>query len=228
MHVKICGMTRAEDAVLAAQLGADFIGLIRAPSSRQVSLDVAISIARQAGATVGGQTHRTRPVLLYRDAPLEDVCAELERSGLDWVQLHGRESVALVENLVRRFPELHLIKAWEVAAAASVDDGADLADYLHEAAARGIRFDAVILDVPKNGPHPGYDRLGEVSRRCHGLADEFWCAGGLTEQNLAAAVRAGQYEGIDVSRGVESRPGVKDAELLRRFVDVARELRPQF
>ncbi len=244
MHVKICGMTRLEDAVLAARAGADFVGLIRAPSPRQVSLDLARTIAREVlsltDATGPAETAaRTQPVLLYRDAPLSQMCDELQAAGIDWVQLHGHEPVSLVEDLLRRRSNLHVIKAWEVpAVSVSADAGArpsegaektaprgdalDLANYLDESAACGIRFDAVILDVPKSGHHPGFKRLGELSRVCQGRAREIWCAGGLSADNLARALRAGSYRGVDVSRGVESKPGEKDADLVRRFIECAR------
>jgi len=214
MHVKICGITRLEDARLAAQLGADFIGLIRAASARRVSLETARSIAGRLPPTV-------QPVLLFRDAPLEDVCAELETSGFRWLQLHGSESVSYVRSMAERVPEARVIRAWEV----SGPDAADrLAEYLRGAAEVGVQLDVVILDVPKRQPHPGYECLGEVSRRCRDLAGEFWCAGGLTPESLPAAVQAGRYAGVDVARGVEQRPGVKDPVALRRFLSVAKAL----
>ena len=211
MIVKVCGITRPEDAVAAARLGADFVGLIRAPSARRVDLDRARHIAAEL-------PDGTKPVLLFRDAPLDEVSAAVEETGVRWVQLHGSEPIAYVCDLLRRCPDVRLLRAWEVAGPSAATD---LHDYL-QAAAAGVRFHAVILDAPKGGPHPGYDCLGDVSRRCRDLVSQVWCAGGLTPENVSEAVRAGQYAGVDVARGVEQSPGVKDHALLERFVQAVR------
>jgi phosphoribosylanthranilate isomerase len=214
MQVKVCGITTRDDARAAAEFGADFVGLIRAGGQRQVALEAAQEIVASLPA-------KTTPVLVFRDAGLEEMCAALEVTGARWVQLHGAEPVTLVRELMQRVPGVNVIRAWEVAAA-SADEG--LAEYVKEAAGAGVRFRAVILDAPKHRRHPGYACLGGVSRRCRGLADAMWCAGGLTVDNVEAAVRAGRYDGVDVARGVESRPGVKDREAMARFIAAAKVL----
>ena len=212
MIVKVCGITRAEDAAAVARLGADFVGLIRAASARQVGLDC----ARQIAAELPGAT---KPVLLFRDAPFDEIIAAVEDTGVRYVQLHGAEPVSYVCDLLRRCPNLRLLRAWEVFDPSAATQ---LREYLETAAAAGVRFHAVILDAPKGGPHPGYECLGDVSRQCHDLAAGVWCAGGLTPENVSEAVRAGQYEGVDVARGVEHGPGVKDHAALERFIQTVR------
>jgi len=214
VRVKVCGITTSADALLAAQAGTNFLGLVRAGGPRQVTLDAAQRIAADLPATV-------QPVLLFRNAPLHDVCTDLATCGLKWVQLHGAESAEYARELIQIFPELNIIRAWEVVGPQAATE---LRGYLQETAREGVRFHAVILDAPKGERHPGFEVLGEVSRQCRGLIDQFWLAGGLTCQNLAHAVQAGVYAGVDVARGVESRPGVKDPEALRQFVERARAL----
>jgi len=188
--------------------------LIRAASPRQVSVEQVRHIAADLPPAV-------HPVLLYRDAPVDAVCEELRETRLDWVQLHGGESVGYVRELLFHFPRLNLIRAWEVR---NVSSATELTDYLADASDEGVRFSVVILDAPKGGEHPGYECLGEVSRRCRGLAGEFWCAGGLTPENVQEAIAAGQYEGVDVARGVEQSPGVKNHDALASFISTARML----
>ena len=214
MRVKICGITNVDDARAAARAGADFIGLIRAPSVRQVSVERVRQIIAVLPTT-------TQPVLLFRDAPVEDVLAALEDTGCTWVQLHGREPVSYLHELLTRRPPTRLIRAWEVAGARA---GAELTEYLRQAGERAVSIDMVILDAPKGGPHPGYDCLGDVSRQMPESPPEIWCAGGLTPANLTAAVAGGRYAGVDVASGIEARPGQKDHTALRQFIATAKRL----
>lgn len=110
MRVKICGITRAEDALLAANLGADFVGLIRAESPRRVSLENARQI-------IDALPEQTQAVLVFRDAPLDEVASELDATGCGYVQLHGREPVSYVRELAQRFAHISIIRAWEVSGA---------------------------------------------------------------------------------------------------------------
>ena len=222
MHVKICGITNLPDALLAAQAGADFIGLIRAPSKRSVTADVAREIIDEL------RDAPTRPVLLYRDAPLEELVAACRDCRAAWVQLHGHESVDYLACLSAALPHVRIIKAWEITPS---DAGDALIAYLRSAGAAGVGIAALILDAPKAGPPPGYDRLAAVSRRCdEAWSDagsdrpELWCAGGLTSETLAGAVANGTYEGVDVARGVERSAGRKDRAAVRRFIEIGKSL----
>ncbi|MBU0638595.1 MAG: phosphoribosylanthranilate isomerase [Planctomycetes bacterium] len=215
MRVKICGITNQRDANAAARCGADLIGLIRAASPRQVELQVARQIVRDLSDATGS-------VLLFRDAPLEEVTAELQATAVPWVQLHGRESAEYVLGLARRCPAVRIIKAWEITPQTSL---AELLAYVAEVATSGGRLDVVIVDAPKGGPHPGFERMAAIAHAWRGQPlPELWLAGGLTPENLSAAVAAGQYDGVDVASGVESEPGTKDHDAVRRFVELARRL----
>jgi len=216
MRTKVCGITRQADAELAARLGADFVGLLRAPGPRQVSVELAAGIARALPPS-------TMPVLVFQDASADEVCRAIEATGARWAQLHGREPPVYVRQLVERCAELNLIRAWPVA---GIEAAEELRAYLDACAAEKVVFRALILDAPKGGVHPGYDLLGAVSRRCAGAVRELWCAGGLTVGNVQEAVRAGCYTGVDVARGVECSPGVKDPALLERFIKLAKSVEP--
>ena len=214
MHVKICGMTSPDDGAAAAASGADFIGLILAPSTRQVTVET----ARRIRETLPPETEA---VLVYRDAPVVDIGAALVETRCTWVQLHGHEPITQLKELRRLHPDIHLIRAWEVS---SIQSGEELAEYLDGARREGVQIDVVLLDAPKGSPHPGYECLAQVSASCTCRPPEVWCAGGLTPANLAAAVAAGHYDGVDVASGVESKPGVKDHAAVRAFVAAARQL----
>jgi phosphoribosylanthranilate isomerase len=216
MQVKICGITRATDAQVAAEAGADFVGLIRAAGGRRI----AVAEARQIVATLPPQT---QPVLLFRNQPRKDVVADVRAVGAGWVQLHGRESATYLAELAAELPGVQLIRAWEVAGAQSA---AALAAHLGECHEEGAPVRVVILDAPKGGPHPGYDCLAAVAQALGPLGLRVWCAGGLTPDNLGSAVLPGTYHGVDVARGVESSVGVKDADAVRCFIAAARQLQP--
>ncbi len=214
MHVKICGITSADDALLAAHAGADFVGLIFAASPRRTTLAT-------ARAVVDALPAGTQAVLVFRDAPLDEIVQTIDATGARWVQLHGREPVAFLRDLTARLPQVATIKAWEVAGPTAGDE---LVAYLQEASAAGVLIRAVILDTPKGEVHPGYGCLAAVSRRWASRPPEIWCAGGLTPGNLAAAVSGGRYDGVDVAGGVERSPGVKDPTLVRQFIAAAKRL----
>ena len=214
MRVKICGLTSVADATEVARCGADFAGLVLAPSPRHVPLESAAQIAAALPAT-------TQPVLVFRDATREEVLGALSVTGCTWLQLHGRESVSYLSAIRQRRPQVRLVRAWELATPQAPDE---LLDYLRQADAARVRIDIVLLDAPKGGAHPGFERLGDISLRCHTRPPEVWCAGGLTASNLVTAVASGRYNGVDVASGVESRPGVKDHIAVQQFIAMAKRL----
>ncbi|MBN2446180.1 MAG: phosphoribosylanthranilate isomerase [Phycisphaerae bacterium] len=214
MHVKVCGITRLEDARVAAEAGADFIGLIRAASRRQVALADAALIAAALPSTL-------HPVLVFMNQPYDEIAAALRQVPSQWVQLHGSEPVAMVRYLQTQHPGLHVIKAWEISGVGSVDL---LQEYLEAARDTGATIDAVLLDSPKLGEHPGYDCLAAVAGQLADCYVPIWCAGGLNPGNVAQIVSGHGYAGVDVASGVESSPGIKDPDAIRRFVSAARQL----
>lgn len=214
MHVKICGITNTEDALAAARCGADLVGFVLAESPRRVPT----ATVRDILAALPPMVH---PVLVFRDEALGDLLAAQSETGCDWIQLHGREPVAFVRELHGARPQVHVIKAWEVA---GPESGVELAAYLDAARAADVGIDVVLLDAPKGAPAPGYQEMAKIAARCTERPPQIWCAGGLTPTNLVTALAGGRYDGVDVSSGVELRPGVKSHSAVMHFVETAKHL----
>ena len=197
MIVKICGITRPQDAERAIALGATAIGFIFWPSSpRRIGLEAARSIGRLVPASV-------LKVGVFVDAPAQELARTVDEAGLDAVQLHGSESPALVRGL-----EARVIKA---VALGSPDADAQIAQWTGT---------TLLLDAHDPVRHGGTGRVVDWDRAA-GLASrhEVILAGGLNPENVAEAVRRVRPAGIDVSSGVEQTPGVKDLVKLAALLD---------
>ncbi|MBK9120976.1 MAG: phosphoribosylanthranilate isomerase [Phycisphaerales bacterium] len=215
MEVKICGLTTAEDVRFAVECGADCIGLILAASPRRVTVAAARELVGVAGAE--------RAVLLFRNAPVDEVVVALAETRARWVQFHGSEPVSVLAAVAAAQPGVRLIRAWEVSANEGVaETDAGLRAYLDEARSANVAIEVVIVDVQKGGVHPGYPLLAEVARRVAVRPPRVWCAGGLTPENVSAVAKLGGFDGVDVASGVEAAPGRKDAARVAAFVRAAR------
>lgn len=201
-RVKICGITRVEDGLAAAYAGADAIGLVFAPQSpRRVTLAQAVSIARALPPFIS-------TVALFVNAETAEVKAVLEGLRPDLLQFHGDET-----------PEYCASFGVPYIKAVRVRPGLDLLQF--EAAygtARGLLLDAY---------HP--QRYGGTGERFdwdlipEGLLKPIILAGGLTPANVARAVRQVRPWAVDVSSGVETSPGIKDAAAIGRFIQEVRD-----
>ncbi len=202
MIVKICGITRPEDAVACIRAGADWLGLNFWPTSKRYlnlaqASDV-VQAARRARADVG-------LVGVFVDQPLGEVTGVLSALELDRAQLHGDEPPDFVHRLGDR-----AIKALPITESAQLDE---LAEY---------DCPVVLIDTPSPG-RGGSGIVGDWSVAKTAAAERrVILAGGLTPDNVADAIAAVQPWGVDVASGVESAPGVKDHELVARFVEQAR------
>ncbi len=215
MQVKICGITSVEDGLAACELGADFIGLIMAQSSRSAAQRVARQILDRL-------PDQTKGVLLFRDQPHDDIVACVRKLEANFVQLHGRESPEFIVELKAALPDVRFIRAWPVVSEESVDA---LLDHITCAARLGVDFYRVIVDTPKSGPPPNESVFELV---CGVWSDDLpglWRAGGLTQHNVAEALREPRYVGVDVARGVETLPGRKDRGAMREFIQAAKRSR---
>jgi len=194
--VKICGITRAEDARLAASLGATAIGFIFWPSSPR-----AISPLR-ARAIVDALPASVTTVGVFVNAGRDEIEAAADEANLQAVQLHGDETPDLARSLSRR-----VIKA--IPLTGDIDErvnewsGTMLLLDAHDAARRG-----------GTGRVVDWDRAAAIAR-----AHDIILAGGLGPGNVADAVARVRPAGIDVSSGVESSPGIKDPGKLRALFD---------
>lgn len=203
MHVKICGITNAEDALAAIDLGASAIGLNFVPSSARL-LDVAR--ARAIADAIHATKAKVQVVGVVADLSVDAMRALVVDAGLDCLQLHGDEAPETLSPLLP-----HAYKAVRIATA---DD-----------AARAAAFpgDHILVDAKVEGALGGTGATFDWSL-VESLAKtkKLTLAGGLTPANVAVAVRAVRPYCVDVASGVESSPGVKDREKMRAFIEAAR------
>lgn len=194
-RVKICGITRAEDAAAAVELGADAIGLVFADSSpRAVDLQEAREIAAVVPAFVS-------LVGLFVDPSPEQVRVALDTLRLDNLQFHGAEDPASCASYGRRY-----IKA------VPMGGGVDPAAF----AARYPEAGAFLFDSHRLGERGGRGEAFDHSAIPPGVAN-IVVAGGLCPENVAEVVQCVRPLAVDVSSGVEASPGVKDRESMARF-----------
>lgn len=201
-RIKVCGVTRVEDALLAADLGAHAIGMIFTASPRAVEPEV----ARRICAALPAHVDR---VGVFRDAPLEAMLAITAAVPLTRIQLHGREDpqlgAALPGALTRGLED-------------SLEGGLD--ELLAAAAAwRSVRPDVdILVDLPKDRRPKGHDlERGWSIARDLGEHIPVVLAGGLDPDNVLRALRRARPVGVDVARGVEASAGIKDPDRLRAF-----------
>ncbi|AHB49738.1 N-(5'-phosphoribosyl)anthranilate isomerase [Hyphomicrobium nitrativorans NL23] len=215
-RVKICGIRTSDALDAALDAGADLIGLVLYPKSpRNVSLDEAAALTLRARHHGGADV-----VTLLVDPDDALVEAVAEKIKPDLIQLHGHEMTARVE-AVRELSGLRILKAVPVGDA---EDVAAAFDYLKPNGTRAqmLLFDAKPPADP--GSLPGGNGLTfdwRILEAAKGRAP-FALAGGLTPENVAAAIALTGAAIVDVSSGVESRPGEKDPERIRRFLKAAK------
>lgn len=201
--IKICGLTRADDAIAAADLGADYLGFIFVPSTpRFVTPEAAAEIAARV------RDRRERPpkfVGVFRDASADYIREVVSTVGLDLVQLHGSE-----EDEELKYLGIPAVKTFRV--------GETLPDTTGFPSAGMFLFDT--FDARRAG---GTGRCFDWSLLAlYGRQKPFFLSGGLTPENVAAAVSLVRPDAIDVASGVESQPGIKDREKLELLFERVR------
>ncbi len=211
--IKICGITRPQDARAAADAGADAIGLnFYPPSPRAIDL----AHARPVIAALPGTMIK---VGLFVNAPADEICGVYDTLGLDLIQLHGDEPPALLTSLGGR----PVMKAFRAAGG----DGLRAAlDYLENCRALGCLPRLILFDAPLTHGFGGSGKLADWAfakkyieeNRTPGLV----LAGGLKADNVAEAIRMTGARAVDTASGVESQPGVKDPGAVAAFVRAAR------
>ena len=201
--VKICGVTRVEDARLAVELGAEFIGLNFWPRSpRFLSAEAAIPIAN----AVAG---RACLVGVWVDPSRKEVEAMAKAVSLDLFQIHGDDKPLAID----WFPE-RVIKAFRVRPDL---ESIDLDRY---GQAWGFLFDCAPPGVyGGTGESWSYERIADVD-----TSKPVMLAGGLAPENVAAAIEQSGADLVDVCSGVEAAPGIKDPDLLERFFKEVRNV----
>lgn len=196
-RVKICGITRPQDAIAAAQAGADAIGLVFYPASPR-----AVEIA-QAQEIVAALPPFVTSVGLFVDAGEATIRQVLQSVPLDLLQFHGDESSAECRCYDR--PYIKALRMRE-----QVDVLATARHY-HDAA-------GLLLDTYQAGVPGGTGERFDWRRVPAQLTLPVVLAGGLTPENVAEAVSTARPYAVDVSGGVESQKGIKDAYKIRSFI----------
>jgi len=201
VRIKICGITNLEDALMAVEAGADALGFVFFQGSpRCISPENAEAIIRCLPPFV-------QTVGLFVNEELATVNAVADRCGLDIVQLHGEESPDYCGAVTRR-----VIKAFRVKDAATLDA---MTDY---------RVAGCLLDAWSPAAHGETGTTFNWDIAAAAESRTIILAGGLTPENVAEAVTTVHPYAVDVSSGVESAPGKKDAGLVRRFIRATRSL----
>ena len=212
LMIKICGIKTPDILETAIDAGADIVGFMHfARSPRHVDIETLQTLISQARGRI-----ETCVVLVNPD---NSSVMEIAALSPDWIQLHGPETPHRV-GAIRDEAGIAVIKALAIGSQADVEAVAGYADIA----------DLILLDArpPKGAERPGGHGVTFDWNLLKSLDPElpFMLSGGLTPETVAAAVRAVRPMGVDVSSGVESAPGVKDAALVRAFIENARAATP--
>lgn len=214
MKVKICGIRALDDALVAAEAGADFIGIVFVPERhRRVTADAAKAIVEGVKASDGPVP---RIVGLFADQLLDEVNAIIEYVGLDMVQLCGKETVEYAGQV-----GCDVIKVVHVAESATAIDDAGTAERVRDFSGVGylVTLDRYVEGI-QGGTGEGFDWGVAAALSQGGLP--FLLAGGLTPGNVSEAIAIVKPWGVDVSSGVETEDK-KDHKKIRDFMNNARD-----
>lgn len=216
MWVKICGVTRVADAECIADAGANAIGINFFPRSPRFVHSVAAAKLVAAARSRGSLS----VVGVFVNATADEIIDATRRLTLDSIQFHGDETPDLIERVHHAQPELNLIRAVRL----SQERLERVAQHLLELRSRVSLF-AVLVDAYVKGHYGGTGQSCALSATELQLAlgdARLILAGGLDPQNVAErSVHAGAW-GVDTASGVESAPGIKDADKVRRFIAACR------
>ena len=201
VRVKICGLTRAEDVEAAVNYGADAIGFVFTDSPRRVSIETArrlLSYVPESVLRVG----------LFLDQPSPDIDRVVKSVTLDVLQFHGSESE-------RECSGFGL--PWLKAVAMENVESVKRAEHDYPGAM------GLLLDSHAKGKRGGSGRIFDWSM-LRPTSKKVWLAGGLNVHNVGEAIGIVRPFAVDVSSGVESVPGIKDAKLIASFINAVREV----
>ena len=201
MFVKICGITNEDDALLAVAMGADAIGFVFAPSTRQIAPQQAYDITRRLPPEI-------LTVGVFRNELPSRVVEIGHKAGVKAVQLHGRETPDQTTEVAIHF-------RWVIKAFGAGDENLPRADR--------YGTDMILLDAPEPGSGKVFDwkLAGDAPSHLKMIL-----AGGLTPDNVAGAIKEVEPWGVDVSSGVEKSPGKKDPIAVMRFIENAKAAGP--
>ncbi len=202
--VKICGNTNIDDAKLAAELGADYLGFIFTESKRRVSLEAARSIMKAL-------PEFKHFVAVFSSQSKKEVEAVVEETGIRIVQFHGEETALYCSSFMEKGYEV--IKSFRIRDAMSLKrmDEYNVSAFLfdtysgEEKGGTGVPFDWELIE---DRPY---------------VHEKLFLAGGLNVKNLREAIHKVHPFAVDVASGIEATPGKKDPKLLEEFIRIAKE-----
>ena len=218
MYIKICGLTKLDQAQAIAQMGADALGFICVPSSPRYINASAIGqiTSKLTNSNLTSFSDRLDLVGVFLNASASEIYETLELGGLNAVQLHGDESpefcYEMRSHLEQTKPYVKLIKALRVKDQAGLEQAKLFSDAV----------DVILLDAydPQMAGGTGktldWQMLRDFRPNC-----QWWLAGGLSPENVAEAIALVNPDGLDVSSGVELSAGDKDLSKVMKFIAIA-------
>ena len=216
MYIKICGITKLDQAQAIAKMGVNALGFICVPSSpRYIS---AIAIGQITSSLLATQSELAIDLIgVFLNTSAREICQTVVQAGLNAVQLHGDESPEFCEQLrsqlISTKSKIKLIKALRVKDQAGLEQAHLFSDVV----------DAILLDAydPQMAGGTGktldWQMLRDFCPTC-----DWWLAGGLSSENVAGAIALVQPHGLDVSSGVELAAGDKDLTKVKQFLQNCR------
>jgi phosphoribosylanthranilate isomerase len=199
VKVKICGLTRAEDVQVAVEAGANAIGFVFTASPRRINIETAVRLSRYVPSGV-------LRVGLFLDQERSEIERVVHSVPLDLLQFHGNETEQ----------ECDLFGLPWLKAVAMEDAGSVKRAQRDYPGAAGL-----LLDSHSKGERGGSGRVFDWSLSAP-QAKAIWLAGGLNADNVGQAIRTVKPFAVDVSSGVEIRPGIKDAGMIKAFFKAVR------
>ncbi len=201
IKVKVCGITRMEDALLANDLGVFALGFIFTESPRQISIE-------NARAIINALPESLLSVGVFVDESLSTILSHVEQTRIKAVQLHGRESAQFISELKSRSPETIVIKSIGVNELGLVQNPEEFED-----------LDYFLFDSMDSRHHsPSRPLILWKTLTSLRLNTPFFVAGGLNSDNVIEIIKNLRPYGVDVSSGVEHEIGKKSPEKIRHFV----------
>ena len=216
MYVKLCGIRRSEDALIAAELGADAIGLL--VGQRHNSPDfISAAVAREISRTLPPSVEA---VLVTHITEVDEIDRLLRQSGIRAVQLHSEITADSIANLRTRFPDLKVFKSVHVISAESVRYPEGFSKVVD-----GFVLDTINVATDQVGG-TGKTHDWSISRK---IVERFpdipiILAGGLNSKNVRSAIESVHPFGVDVNSGTKGSDGFKDARKMREFIREAKRL----
>ncbi len=200
--LKICGITRREQAEIIADLGVDYLGFVVVPHTPRY-------VPPEALPALTTNLPQVQKIGVFRQFDPATIYDIARKANLDGIQLHGQESLEFCRKIKELLPDRLLIKA----VAIKQPDDLLLANSYSQI------VDIILLDVPKEGTEKTIDWQMLRPFRTRG---KWWLAGGLNADNVKAAIDIAKPDGIDLASGVEDSPGIKNIAKIKTLLSVLR------